>query len=343
MTSTRGVELIMSQKYRHVLVNFKRDFRLYFSKAKSQVESEISNFVSKLGEIKLQEQIKYSVLSGGKRLRPILVILAAESVGGKRNNIMSLALALEFIHNATLVHDDIIDQDEIRRGKPTLCRQWSANDAILTGDALIALAIDLASGYGQSILREITRGALELCDGEYIDITSIIELATEESYFEMIRKKSASLFRTATYCGALAAGGTPSEVEALSAFGEDIGIAYQLKDDILDLQQDDGLALKDLKRGRITLPLIYSYNSSSYQEKKKIQKSLQLLTNNQTDSDRIYGEEILKIIRRTRAIDYCETKVDAYLSQATNNISILKNSKYKLYLSMMTDILSLSS
>jgi geranylgeranyl pyrophosphate synthase len=333
----------LKQECLHALVSFERDFKLYFSTAKNQIESEISNFVSRLGEIKLQEQIKYSVLSGGKRLRPILAILSAESVGGNRNNIMSLALALEFIHNATLVHDDIIDQDEFRRGKPTVYKQWSVNDAILTGDALVALAIDLASEYSPQILREITHGALELCDGEHLDIISTLKSATEKSYFEMIRKKSASLFRTATHCGALAAGGTLSQAKALSMFGEDIGIAYQLKDDLLDLRQNDGMALKDLKKGRITLPLIYSYNSSNSQEKRTIRKNLQLLTSDQTVSQEGPTEEILRIIRRRRTCDYCETKIDAYLSQAVNSISILNDSKCKLYLSMMTDIVNLSN
>src|SRR3990170_585831 len=108
---------------------------------------------------------------------------------------MPLALAFELMHAATLIHDDIIDRDEMRRGKLALYKKWSAIDAILTGDALIALAVNLASEYGETVLKTVAQSALELCDGEHIDITFSLKTATEEGYIQNIREKSASLFK----------------------------------------------------------------------------------------------------------------------------------------------------
>jgi len=311
-------------------------FKRYLSETKSQIESELTKLCSRLSKLNLHPQIEYAVLSRGKRLRPLLVILSAESVGGDRNQVMSLALAFESMHTATLVHDDIIDQDDMRRGKPTLHKEWSVNDAILTGDTLIALAVDLASGYGETILKTVAQSALELCDGEHMDITFPLKTASERGYFRKIREKSASLFRAATYCGALAGGGTPSEVHSLSLFGENFGIAYQLRDDLLDLTNKGNLILKDLKDGRITLPLIHYYSTSSSAEKKHIESKLQTLANGNCAVDNKIAENLLQAISQTGSLDYCEKKIDEHLRLAVAAISTLEDTEYKTYLVEMT-------
>ena len=141
-------------------------FTEYFSKIKKQVESELSKFVSTIPQKGLKSKIEYVVLSEGKRFRPFLVILSAESVGGNPSKVMPLALAFELMHTSTLVHDDIIDQDEMRRGQPSLYKKTSISEAILAGDALIALSVSLASPFGETILKDVAQSALELCDGE---------------------------------------------------------------------------------------------------------------------------------------------------------------------------------
>lgn len=311
-------------------------FKLYVSKTKSQIESELAKISSKLSELSIHPQIEYALLSGGKRLRPLFVILSAESVGGNRNEVMPLALAFELMHTATLVHDDIIDDDEYRRGIPALHKKWSVNDAILTGDALIALSVDLASPYGETILKTVAQSALELCDGEHMDITFSLKTATEESYFKKISEKSASLFKAATYSGALAGGGSHSEVHSLSMYGQNFGIAYQLRDDLLDLKQKERMALKDLRSGSITLPLIHSYNTCSSDEKKQVESQLQRLMKGNPTNDDQGAENLLRIIRSTGSFDYCENKIDEHLRQAVNSISILKDTEYKTYLVEMT-------
>jgi len=316
--------------------NLKNAFKSYISKTKTQVESELSKLVSGLSELNLHPQIEYAVLSKGKRLRPLLVILSAESVGGNRSKVIPLALAFELMHTATLVHDDIIDDDEYRRGVTALHKKWSVNDAILTGDTLIALSVDLASGYGQTVLKTVAQSALELCDGELMDITFSLEKATEESYFKRIREKSASLFSAATYCGAFAAGGTPSEVDSLSVFGENFGIAYQLKDDLFDLTQRGNMALKDLRSGTVTLPLIHSYNICSAGKKKQIGNKLKTLMNGDCVTDAETAKALLQTISQTGSLDYCEEKIDEHLRQAIASVSMLKDTEYKTYLVEMT-------
>lgn len=338
MRQTRTVESEMEQNYtlRNSLEN---SFRLYADGVRNRVELELSQFVSRLSNLNLHPQIEYATLSQGKRLRPLLTILSAESVGGNRDRVMSLALAFEFLHTATLVHDDIIDHDEMRRGRPAVYSKWSMNDAILTGDACIAIAVDLASGYDESVMKIIAQSALELCDGEQIDVTSALGTSTEELYFKRIRDKSASLFRAAAHCGALAGGGTALRVNSLSMFGENLGIAYQLKDDLLDLRPKGNGWLKDLKQGRITLPLINSYLTSSPGEREEIETKLEDLMNQNWPFLQYYDtvEDLLRIIRRKGSFDYCQEKIDLYLRRAVESVSMLKDTEYKAYLVCMAD------
>ena len=314
-------------------------FKSYIAKTKDQIESELAKVVSGLSELSLHSQIEYAVLSEGKRLRPLLVILSAESVGGQRKKIMPLALAFEFMHTATLVHDDIIDQDDVRRDRPAVHKKWSVNQAILAGDALIALAVGLSSTYGEDIMKTVANSALELCDGENMDISFAPQMMNEESYFRRIKKKSASLFQAATYCGALAGGGTLLDVNSLSAFGENFGIAYQLRDDLLDLTHKRTNVLKDLKKGTLTLPLIHAYNHCSSTDRKKIDKNIRTLLRSASTKEIEATKEILKIIKKTESQQYCEKKADEFLHQAVASISRLKETEYRAYLGEMVKAL----
>jgi len=308
------------------------------TKAKSLIESELVKLVSGLSELNLHPQIEYAVLSKGKRLRPLLTILSAESVGGNRNKVMPLALGFELMHTATLVHDDLIDQDEMRRGKPALHKKWSENDAILTGDALIALSVELASGYGETILKTVAQSALQLCDGEHMDITLSLKKATEEAYFRKIKEKSASLFKAAAYCGALAGGGSPIEARSLAAFGENFGIAYQLRDDILDLALEENSFSKDLKSRRVTLPLIHSYAISNATEREQLETAFRVATK-KGPIDFAIAERISRFFNEKGSIEYCEKKINQYLRQAVAVVASLRDTEYKNYLFEMAESL----
>jgi geranylgeranyl pyrophosphate synthase len=307
------------------------------------INSELLNLVSSLSEVRLHPQIEYALLSKGKRLRPILVILSAQSVGGNQEEVMPLALAFELMHTATLVHDDIIDGDKMRRGIPALYRKWSVDDAILAGDAMIALAINLAADFGAKIIKTVSQSALELCDGEHMDTSLSLGTITEEEYFLKIKKKSASLFKATTYCGALAGKGSPIEVESLAAFGENFGIAYQLRDDLLDMTITGGFVPKDLKSGRVTLPLIYLYKVSDFVQREKLENDLQILMKGNRVVKNAAIERVSHSLKTAKAFTYCEQKINQYIKKSVDSLKPLKNTPFKTYLTQMTKLLKLTT
>lgn len=301
-----------------------KGYQQYLSEIRQRINLELSNFVSNIPKLKLLPQIQYVLLSRGKRLRPILLILSTQCVGGDKDKVMPLAIAFELIHTATLIHDDIIDGDELRRGIPTLYRKWSIEDAILTGDAMIALAINLAANFGAEIMRVVSQGALELCDGEYMDIHSSLRTTTQKDYFLKIKKKSASLFRDAAYCGALMGAGSRLEIEALSRYGENLGIAYQIRDDLLDL--------RSLKRIPITLPIIHLYEMNDLKRRKQLEKDLQLLVGGDRSSSHIAFKRIQRMLNETGSIAYCREKTIEHVQKSIVSLALLEDSDFKSYL-----------
>ncbi len=203
-----------------------------------KVDQALEELMMGIEQTDILPQIRYALTSNGKRLRPILVILSGGCIDPGRD-LMDLALVFELLHTATLVHDDIIDKDEVRRDQPALHAKWTVDDAILTGDALIALSVKLVSGFGPEIIGKVADAALELCEGEHMDITPPPP-KSEDGYIEIVSRKSAALFRSAAECGALAAGADPQKAGALACFGHNLGIAYQLRDDLRDEDPSTG-------------------------------------------------------------------------------------------------------
>jgi geranylgeranyl pyrophosphate synthase len=311
-------------------------FRSYLSEKKEIINSEIRNFFSEISGLKLSPLIRYPLLSDGKRLRAVLVILSAESVGGVQSRVMHLALAIELVHNASLVLDDIIDEEETRREVQALHKKWSKNYAILTAGAMTSLAIKLAAEYGAEIANLISQSILRLCDGEYMDISLSLRTTNEEEYLSTIKKKSASLFETACRCGSLVCGGNSVEVECLSLFGENFGMAYQLKDDLLDLKLSKGYVPKDLINGRITLPIIHFYNSN-FDNKKMLEDTLSILSRGKLTAD--IAKQLLYRLETEGSFGYCERKINYYVHQAIESLQSIKKTKFKKYLVQMAKLL----
>lgn len=314
-------------------------FQAYLEDTKRFVESELSSHLSRFTNLRICEKIRYVLLSPGKRLRPLLVILSAQSVGGNRVQVIKLALSFELLHTATLVHDDILDQDSYRRDIPTVHEKWSTNDAILIGDAMISLGVNLLSDYGPEILKITSETGLALCEGEYMDVsTASIELAGVE-YLEKIGKKSASLFQAATRCGAIAGGGSDLEVRCLTDFGEHFGIAYQLSDDFFDVSSSrDGIP-KDLRKYRISLPLIHLYKSSSLAEREMLVNDLQTLTTRDTAASKVPLARVLKNLETKGSLAYCKKKINEYVDLAIADVKPLRNSDFKSYFVQMAELL----
>ena len=183
-------------------------YQTYLEETRKEMDTEIWSLIQKVANLKINEKIVYVLQTRGKMLRPILVLLSGQSVGSDKEPLKKLALAIELLHAATLVHDDILDNDIFRRNAVAVHAKWGVKDAILVGDALASLSVNLAADYGRDISKVVSQTCLLLCDGECIDALMAGAELSEQDYFEKIRKKSASLFRAATLCGAIAGGGS---------------------------------------------------------------------------------------------------------------------------------------
>ncbi|MCK9244624.1 MAG: polyprenyl synthetase family protein, partial [Candidatus Marinimicrobia bacterium] len=188
----------------------------------------------------LAQPMRFSLNARAKRLRPILVLLVGEDLGGSRQNLMPAALAVEVLHTFTLVHDDIMDNDSVRRGQQTVHVKWNVNTAILTGDGLNALAFRLLmqtkSVQLDRIGTEFSQAMLEICDGQAFDLAfEKIDGIDTEDYMNMIARKTGRLLGLACQLGALVADASPKIVNNLNLFGQELGLAFQIQDDLLEL------------------------------------------------------------------------------------------------------------
>jgi len=307
------------------------DFHSYVFGMKRSIESELEKLLSKISDVSLHPLLEFALLSNGKRLRPILTVLSAQSVGGDPQKVTNLALSFELLHTATLVHDDIIDQDTSRRGMKTLYSKWFTKGAILAGDALIALSVNLATDFGPEIMKILADGGLEISDGEYIDAVLALDDATEQQYFTKIEKKSASLFRCATRCGALAAGGTLLEVEGLAKFGEYFGMAYQLNDDLDDLLGKIQIS-RDLRNGNVTLPFLYLYEHGNEAARELIRRNF----GNRKVTLAVM-EKVKDRMKEFGAFSYCKGKITEYIEKSHASLKVVRDSKFKDYLMRFSD------
>ena len=210
-----------------------------------QLQQDFADFMTQTdfgGEPKeLYEPIAYTLLQSGKRLRPMLCLLANEMFGGDEREALWPALALETLHNFTLIHDDIMDQAPLRRGKETVYQKWNSNIAILSGDAMLTMALQFAlkPKNGAHIAGLLGKVAREVCEGQQLDLN--FETQKEVSindYLEMIRLKTAVLLATSLQMGATVAEAKDADIQRLYDFGIDLGMSFQLQDDILDLYSD---------------------------------------------------------------------------------------------------------
>ena len=189
-------------------------------------------------------------VEGGKRVRPLLFLLSAEALGKKDDSILDVAVAIELLHTESIIHDDIIDEAVARRARMTFHAKYGFSASLLTADFVFAVILAIASRYkNKRISGEISRAALRMAEGEYSELTidpKVYNLTWDE-YLKIVSDKTAALFETSTELGALTAGGSEKEVSALATFGRYLGIAYQLRDDLLDWRNQDKISIGLLK------------------------------------------------------------------------------------------------
>ena len=303
----------------------------------TKLEASINRLVTtKVGFIK--EIVNHIIKSGGKRVRPILVILSARLCGHKDDEHIPYAAIVEFIHTATLLHDDVVDNAQTRRGASTANTIWGNEASVLVGDFLYAKSFELLADEGNSeIFGVMASTTKSLSEGEILELirTSDIE-TTEEDYFEIIGNKTAVLFSVACEIGAILGKVDSSKKSSLKSFGHNLGIAFQLQDDILDYTSYDNILGKrvgtDIKEGKITLPLIYAIKSSNDKEKSSIQKILK--KSNVTVRD---FESVRKTIIKYGGIEYAIDTTKKYTEAAKECLNVFGASPYKEALLTITD------
>ena len=207
------------------------------------INKEILNLDWKREPYGLYEPIEYTLAAGGKRVRPQLAMIASQLFGGKDEEVLPAALALEVFHNFTLLHDDVMDKADVRRGRPTVHVKWNENTAILSGDQMLIEAYKLLSGVPADklpkVLQLFNKMATEICEGQQYDVDfESQEHVTIDEYLKMIRLKTSVLLANALQTGAYIAGADEQAQEALYQFGINIGLAFQIQDDILDVWGD---------------------------------------------------------------------------------------------------------
>lgn len=221
-----------------------------------QINIALADLIQKMDESSQMKKLLHHVCSsGGKKIRPLILMLSTEVCGGDKNKGIDAALAIELIHSASLIHDDLLDGGILRRGIPSAHEKYGIAAALLCGDFLISKAITLISSYGHDAVHEFGSAGMQMAEGETIDIKSVNEEFRQKHYFDCINKKTASLFASSAAIGAYIAGCSKDEALRFHAFGENVGIAYQIVDDLLEFLEE--LEDKKSTQESVTLPQIY--------------------------------------------------------------------------------------
>jgi geranylgeranyl diphosphate synthase type I len=275
---------------------------------------------------RLYEASRYLATAGGKRIRPLLCLLSCEAVGGDVENSLETSVAIELIHTFTLVHDDIMDRDELRRGVPSVHRIYGESTAILAGDLLFSKAFDICDPKTMKILAE---ASAEICEGQEMDMSFEGRIdVTEKEYLEMIRKKTAVLLQAATKAGALLGRGGEEQITELGGYGQDIGMAFQIHDDVLGVTADAEKLGKpvgsDIVEGKKSLIVIKALEKLGGVEREKLLGIL-----GKKDNTREEIDLAVKLFRDSGAIDYSKTKAIGFIDRARRSLKELPDTEAK--------------
>lgn len=295
-------------------------------------EVDLSNVHSILGL-----PTRYAISSGGKHLRPIICTLSAEVAGGDYRSTKDAFLALELIHNGTLVHDDIIDDDLFRRGSPSAHLKFGGKRAVLTGDALLSLGLRYAAKTRKTAVVDwLSETALKMVQGVALQTFYRRKVIPESDYLRINYLKSGSLFEAAAALGGIMGSEDPEAAQKLAKFGRDYGSAYQIRDDICGVfseNRDDDLARNDLLNGDVSLPLIYALDSESIMERDR----LTLMSVYLGEKERTDLEEIQRIYEETGSLDRCLAKMKGYAESSRGHLDDFEPTEAKEFLNHLLD------
>ena len=299
---------------------------LSINEIKKPIAADIDAFEEKFkssmqSSVPLLDRIThYIVKRKGKQIRPMFVFFSASICGGINDSTHRGAALVELLHTATLVHDDVVDNSYQRRGFFSINALWKNKIAVLVGDFLLSKGLLLSIENNDfKLLKIVSEAVKQMSEGELLQVEKVRRMDVDEPiYYEVIRQKTASLIASCCACGAASAGADDETVEKMRLFGEKIGIAFQIKDDMFDFGTDDvGKPLGiDIKEKKVTLPLIYSLNNTSSSERKRI---INLVKNHNDDPKKI--EQIIRFVNETGGLQYAESRMKLYQEEAFKILS----------------------
>jgi len=299
-----------------------------------------------VGEVaKLKKAMNHLPLAGGKRLRPILAMLVADAISGSGNKTIPFGNALEIIHNFTLVHDDIMDKDDLRRGKKTVHVSFDEPTAIIAGDALFALAFETLASLEvedskiRILLKDVAHVVREIAEGQQMDMDFEDRLdVNEEEYLKMIKEKTAVLFAVAAKGGAIIADGTEKQIKSMEEYGRLLGMGFQIWDDYLDISaKEKGLGKpvgSDIKNGKRTLMVVHALKRMNDEDRKRF---LSVLGNENASTEEV--NSAIALLEKIGSINYAKTMAFNFASEAKKRLDVLPQSEHKELLNDFVDFM----
>ena len=286
----------------------------------------------------VQKMTDYHMKTGGKRLRALLTLGTAKLCGyTKGSRDVNLAACVELIHSATLMHDDVIDEGEVRRGKETLNRVWNNHSSVLVGDYLLSRCFEMMVEDGNiEVLKLLSSTSSKIAQGEVLQLQHKGEVdMLEETYLKIISAKTAELFAAATKVGAILSNSNKKEKDALEFYGRNLGLTFQIADDTLDYNAELKLFGKkigqDFFEGKITLPIILLYQKLEIEEKNNLINMFSKDTRDKDDLDKTIAS-----INKHKIINECYQKAQHYINLASNSLSVFEDTKEKEILKNLT-------
>lgn len=294
----------------------------YLSKIRMPIEGEMDNFVRLFkeclsqGDGMLEQVLAHIRQRGGKRMRPMLIMLTAKNYNGVSSITENAALGLELLHTASLVHDDVVDESSERRGQPSVNAMFNNKVSVLVGDYILSTALlRVALSENHEIVQELAELGRTLAAGEILQLSNISnQEISEDAYYEVINKKTAVLFEACCKLGAISSGASREEIEKASQFGHNVGMIFQIRDDIFDYYDSKEIGKptgNDMLEGKLTLPIIYSLNHYKNDAVLNLAKKVKNGTIN-TDEIAI----LIEFTKEFGGIKYAEQKMEEFAQKA---------------------------
>jgi geranylgeranyl diphosphate synthase, type II len=309
-----------------------------YERYKDLVNAKLGGFIEKKKPTGIYDPLKYILAGGGKRIRPVLLILCCEAADGKPRGALNAALAVETLHNFTLIHDDIMDNANTRRGKKTIHKKWDRDTAILSGDALLGLAYESLLKTKSSRIGEIAmafnNGIIEVCEGQSYDKEFELRKSVSlKEYIMMINKKTSQLLVCCAKIGVLIGNGKKSLLNAMENYALNLGLAFQIQDDLLDIFADEKKFGKkiggDLREGKKTYLLLKALETIKDKNEKSLLESVITNKGVKKESD---ISAIRNIYERYGILDSAAEEIEKYTAKANSYLSKIKKDKSRLML-----------